>query len=437
LGVDADSPAEVVDKGAMTMPIRSVPLAHAELAAAITGGVFPRERQWIDFKRRLYPEAGAPPGGAAREKVSEELARDMASMAEAGGFLVFGVKEDKAQHTFEVDEMDLPVGLHETVDAVARNRITPPLTVSPVLVPNPAVRTKGFLVVEIPESPESPHMTDYTYWGRSETGRIRLSDERVERLMLARGRLEDQLAEHMASTADADPVSAGDRRETHFYFTAVPTRRWPDMLARYTVGDEAQMRLAGLVHRLAEETRRADRTGRSIAYSRVGGYRRSQRVEGLWMNSWDGAAVEGRGRAVGVDDGGTVRYISLATTGRWTADPSPSFVREWDLLFQAGDMIRLVAVLAAEIGYRGTWALGVEADRLRGLESGITDVSRIERSAANGGYDADGYSRSTRASFLELCDRPYEVVSRLMRPLLRGLGTEYLLSAPPFGASGE
>jgi hypothetical protein len=263
-----------------------------------------------DFKRRLYPEAGGTPGGAAREKVSAELARDMASMAEAGGFLVFGVKEDKSQHTFEVDEMDLPVGLHETVDAVARDRITPPLTVNPVLVPNPAVRTKGFLVVEIPESSESPHMTDYTYWGRSETGRIRLSDDRVERLMLARGRLEDQLAEHMASTADADPARTGDRRETHFYFTAVPTRRWPDMLARYTVGEEAQMRLAGLVHRLAQETRLADRTGRSIAYSRVGGYRRSQRVEGLWMNSWDGAAVEGRGRTVGVDDAGPVRLLA-------------------------------------------------------------------------------------------------------------------------------
>jgi hypothetical protein len=39
--------------------------------AAIHGGIYPRERSWIDFKRRLYPETGDT---AVREKVSQELA---------------------------------------------------------------------------------------------------------------------------------------------------------------------------------------------------------------------------------------------------------------------------------------------------------------------------------------------------------------------------
>jgi hypothetical protein len=95
----------------------------------------------------------------------------MASMAEAGGFLVYGVKEDKGRHTFTPDEMDLPAGLHETVDAIARNRITPALNGIPTIVPNPVTRTMGFLVVEIPESPDSPHMADFTYWaGRKPAG---------------------------------------------------------------------------------------------------------------------------------------------------------------------------------------------------------------------------------------------------------------------------
>jgi hypothetical protein len=132
----------------------------------VTARAFPHERQWIDFKRRLYP-GGGQPAAQARDKVSQELTRDLASMAEAGGFLVYGVKEDKAGHSFTPDEMNLPVGLHETVDAVARDRITPPLNVIPTLVPNPVTKTTGFLVVEIPESPDSPHMADYTYWGKS------------------------------------------------------------------------------------------------------------------------------------------------------------------------------------------------------------------------------------------------------------------------------
>lgn len=94
--------------------MRSVPLTYRELADTIHAGVYPWERSWIDFKRRLYPEGDDAADGVAREKVSQELARDMASMAELGGFLVYGVKEDKAKHTFTVDEMSLTVGLHET-----------------------------------------------------------------------------------------------------------------------------------------------------------------------------------------------------------------------------------------------------------------------------------------------------------------------------------
>lgn len=169
-------PDFVVDPRAVATPMRSVPLTYRKLADAIQAGVYPRERSWIDFKRRLYPERNEAADGVAREKVSQELARDMASMAELGGFLVYGVKEDKAKHTFTVDEMSLPVGLHETVDAVARDRITPPLSVVPTPVPNPENPATGFLVVEVPESPDSPHMADFTYWGRSETGKVRVHD---------------------------------------------------------------------------------------------------------------------------------------------------------------------------------------------------------------------------------------------------------------------
>jgi hypothetical protein len=120
----------------VTTPPRSVPLTYRELAAALQAGVFPRERSWIDFKRRLYPEGADAGDGPARERASLELAKDLASMAVLGGYLVYGVKEDKARHLFEVDDMQLPVGLHETVDAVARDRITPPLSVVPTLAPN-------------------------------------------------------------------------------------------------------------------------------------------------------------------------------------------------------------------------------------------------------------------------------------------------------------
>src|SRR5579859_2003654 len=109
----------------MTSPTREVPTTYDELVRAITHGVFPRERFWLDFKAMLYPPP--PPAGRKPQKttaeVHEELARDMASMAVRGGTLVFGVSEDKRNHTFAVANMDLPAHLDQTIDQVARDRI--------------------------------------------------------------------------------------------------------------------------------------------------------------------------------------------------------------------------------------------------------------------------------------------------------------------------
>jgi hypothetical protein len=414
--------------------MRSVPLTYRELASAIQAGVYPRERTWIDFKRRLYPEGDDAADGAAREKVSQELARDMASMAELGGFLVYGVKEDKAKHTFSVDEMSLPVGLHETVDAVARDRITPTLTVVPTLVPNPENGTTGFLVVEIPESPDSPHMTDFTYWGRSETGKVRLSDDRVEQLILARARRSERLSQEMQATLDVDPIT-GDRQEvSHFYFTAVPTRSWPDMHSQYTSDPQSRMRLLQRCSNLAYDLRRADGDQRpAIAYAALSTHRRTQRVAAGWVQTWPGKPGEGPGyRTVGVDDDGPIRYINLGAASAHNIDPDTKLVHEAQLLHETMDMIRLVTALSDDAGYVGGWLLGIQLNRLSGHVSQLADPFVGGRQAPAVPFDAPGYSASTRASALELRDKLQVITGRLMRKLLRGRGTEWLLSQPPF-----
>jgi len=414
--------------------MRSVPLTYRELANAIQAGVYPRERTWIDFKRRLYPEGDDAADGAAREKVSQELARDMASMAELGGFLVYGVREDKAKHTFTVDEMSLPVGLHETVDAIARDRITPPLTVVPTLVPNPENGTIGFLVVEIPESPDSPHMTDFTYWGRSETGKVRLSDDRVEQLITARGRRFERLSEQMQATLDADPITGDRQQVSHFYFTAVPTRSWPDMYSQYTSDPQSRMRLLQRCSSLAYEIRRADGDQRpAIACAALSSHRRTQRVAAGWVTTWPGKPGEGPSyRTVGVDDDGPIRYINLGAASAHSIDPDTKLVHEVQLLHETRDMIRLVAALSDDVGYAGSWLLGVQLNRLSGHVSQLADPFVGGRQAPAVPFDAPGYSASTRASALELRDKPEAITGRLMRKLLRGLETEWLLSQPPF-----
>jgi hypothetical protein len=53
--------------------------------------------------------------------------------------------------------MPLPAHLDQTIDQVARDFIDPPLLVAPILLSSPGSPGDG-IVVEVPESPDAPHM---------------------------------------------------------------------------------------------------------------------------------------------------------------------------------------------------------------------------------------------------------------------------------------
>jgi hypothetical protein len=410
-------------------PMRSVPLSYTELSAAITAGAYPWERAWIDFKRRLYPDNPADQAGRAR--ASLELAKDMASMAIHGGFLVYGVSEDKAKHLFRVDPMKLPVGLHETVDEVARSRITPQLLVSPTPVSDPGDTTQGFLVVEIPPSPDAPHMVEGTYWGRSETGKVRLTDAEVERLILARSRHASLLSTAMRDTATCDPVAL-PWRGCHFYFTAIPATGWVDMFADYSRDRSSRMRLGQLCTVLLNEIRSASGQRPTVAFSGLQNDWRSQRVAAGWLGSWTGAATDGNGRAVGVDDDGPVRYINLGPYGAVSVNNQVRYVHDWHLLFETRDMVQLVAALSDEVGYRGSWLLGIELDHLGGHMSQVNDPYMGGLILAPGlVWEKADYSWATTATALAIRQEGDTITGRLLRQLLRGLGTEPLLDQLP------
>lgn len=408
----------------------SIPLIYAELVNAIDAGVFPWERNWIDFKRRLYPENPTDRGG--RTKVSAELAKDMASMAVHGGYLVYGVGEDKAKHTFHVDEIPLEVGLHETVDAVARSRITPALYVVPTLVPNPG-KTAGFLVMHIPASPDAPHMADSIYWGRSETGKVRLTDGDVERLIVLRGRQAERLREAMKGTIACDPVRNGERG-AHFYFTAVPATGWPEMFADYAKDRAGRFKVMQLCTKIRNET------GRSAALGGMMQDRRTQQIEARWLQTWasEPPSHPNGGRAVGLDDDGIVRFINVTAASPPRPDGS-HLVFEVLLLDEVVDMFYLIAALGDEVGYTGTWHVGVHLDRLNRHQSELAGPnSRSGMWVLGGsGFDGSEYSKTTSSSTGEIREKPHAIAARLMRPLMRGMGSEPVLLSPPYGQVTE
>lgn len=423
----------------MSYPMREVPLDYAGLRDAVNNGVFPAERHWIDFKRELYQTPPSPGGPQYKTKskaaVHEELARDLASLGPQGGFLVFGVDEDKTQHSFTVADMPLPDHLNQTIDQVARARITPPLTVVPTLITNPNTPGGGILVVEVPESADAPHMVEGVYYGRSETGRIKLDDAAVERLILRRGQINDRLRAAMAITVDSDPEP--DTEPAHFYLTAVPTQGWRDVFLEHTRDHNSQMNFIGLATNLGNDFVRHDGARPDQrAVSPLIDSRRTQHPRGASFHNYP-LNSDPRGvarRMIGIEDDGIVRFIDLAAgtchNGDHPADaerkqqgyPAIStpgngrrVVFDEQLWWYTLDMIRLVGTLCERHRYRGSWLLGTELHRALGRWSGLRPGA---------GCDTDELSNTRRTSTIDLIDKARDVAAELLRPLFRDLGSE-------------
>jgi hypothetical protein len=415
----------------MARPQRDIPLDYARLLKAIHDGGSRLSATGL----KLYQRSpnGMTANAKPKREVHEELARDLASLAVRGGYLIFGVEEDKASHDFTVTDLPLPAHLDQTVDQVARDLITPPLLVTPTLLPNPANAGQGMMVIEVAESPDAPHMVGGVYYGRSETGKVKLADDDVERLILRRGRTDQRLQTAMAGTLAADPEPATEAG--HFYLTAVPTQGWPDMLLDYTRDRAAHHDFMTTATQWSNpiaqaDGRQRDHMSRPIAFGRLMEARRGQRLRGAWFFNYPqdppSQRLGGPRRALGLDDDGIVRFIDMAAGSLPDGmHPAAAELKSMgghpggtlytgsviydDLVWRETlDLLRLTGRLAESRSYAGGWLLGAELGRMLG-----------RRSSSWGGTkcDTDQLTATTRATTPQILDRPREVASALLRQL--------------------
>lgn len=430
----------------------SIPLDHDELQAAVENGVFPAERYWIDFKAGLYPHRpGAPPTSPTRgqrESAHLELARDAASMAIRGGYLIYGIHEDRSSFRFHPVGMGLEHGIRETVTQVVSSRTSPGLHVLTHVLEDPEQPGTGFLVVEVPESPEAPHMTEGVFHGRSDTGRTTLDEPEVERLILQRHRLHDRLAGQMAITAEHDPGPGHRGHAPQVYLTAVPTRGHRDLMLPFTTLAAARGRLWPLCNEVMNGTRQ-----RRLSHGELHGelegldfVRRGGRIAGIWHRTWDETHEPRLAayRALGISDDGEIRFLRFQAGKPLTPDEAASLVLnapdrpagaiagimwESDLLRHVHAFTAMVAVLAREVQYSGSWLMGLE---IRGVANYISERHRLSLNTDLGHriqiLDNDHYRQTTRTTTADLRDGPFRTTAVLTRPLLRDLDRENLLT---------
>lgn len=390
---------------------RWTPSSHAEVVAAAADGLLD-EGHHLELKREI-------PAG---DRGNKELGRDLASCAVDGGLIVVGVV-DEASAAGAVVDVDLP-GLAERVDQVARSRITPPLSVICRPLPNPDDPGRGVLLIEIPSSPDAPHMADQRYWGRGDRTKHTLADAEVRQLLAARAWAQQDAAVRLDRFVTAAAELVGPNPNGTVCVLAWPQAPRADAVAGLLYGPEA----AAALLRLTEEV------GASVEQS-VGPVVPSLHREHLtYHRHADSVELLSEWRRGGHRDWPALLKVQFGTdgtvglvcgAGTYSAD-----TRRGEVLVFAGvsyiawvrSVLAVAAAVADHAGYNGGWNLGFSAGRLEGA----LDDSRLRDFGAGYGpaYPDANYTRTTTASTAELLDTPAAVTGRLLLPLLRVLGTD-------------
>lgn len=270
-----------------------------------------REHRGLDVKREIGDTNSS----------RRETARDLASFAIDGGALLIGIEEDKQAGTFTPRPVPLS-GQAERIEQIAVTRIDPPLFVQVRDIPSDAGANLGYLYVDIPPSPQAPHMVDGEYWGRIDRTKGRLTDAQVVRLHSQRQSVTNHLASMLNEEIGRDPVPRAE--EGHLYLVAWPISA-PQSAALPTLRSRDVQVLFDLVNSAESEL-----TGNAREFAPGPGYASTFRVraEGLAMTSLTG---ETSARALGEssdegnmidiefrEDGG-VRVLMGRMTDTWSA----------------------------------------------------------------------------------------------------------------------
>ena len=150
---------------------------------------------------------------------AKEVAKDIAAMANDGGVLLYGIGEDDNDHPTVLQPFELK-GAKEKIANWAQTCIAPAPIIRPDPLPKEDDPSIGYLVVEVPASPEAPHMVTKSqnnrFYGRNGPRNVRLSSGEVERLFQRREswkRDREKLIDDFIS--DAPPERDADQPTMH------------------------------------------------------------------------------------------------------------------------------------------------------------------------------------------------------------------------------
>lgn len=396
------------------------PEDEAAIEAAVREGLI-SESHFFDAKREIEQSAAA----------RKELARDLVSFAIDGGSLLIGLEEDKIQRTWNLAPQPL-AGQAERVEMIAKTLSDPPLFVVTHELPSQQDPSKGYLLVTIPASPVAPHMVAGIYYGRGHVTRNRLSDSEVRRLHAMQRGSEEKVDELIDSEIGRDPTRSSGRRNGHLFVVAQPVNGSKHLARSFVRGhrqgidevvNQAESTLGALTGLPPTPSYASSYASRSAGVALCSPTLENGR---LLASVDDDERIEAN--AVDIEfreDGGIRIFVGRMTWSRpnsWGARPPTKIINDGVAVAYALRIVHMARLVSLRTGYMGSWDFGLAADALSGGISMVfsTGVSFNTPAA----FDEASYREATRATFVELSERPREVAERLVGALVRALGSQ-------------
>jgi len=338
---------------------RWTPSSWAEVVQAAADGILD-ETTWMELKQDIP---------SATKGATTELARDLASLSLHGGLLIVGIADDGGR-AGEVTGVRDPHRLVQRVDQVARDSVSPPVTIHAQLSTHPDDPTLGVVLIVIEASPLPPHMADGDFWGRGDTGKRKLTEPEIRLYM-------DRSLQRRAGTRDlleqlVNDSPAPDLHRMHFL--AHPFSGRPDALTDWVHDDPRglQTKLQWAAHLHANAWDLSQWMG--DAHQAPGGVTYSYVQPGTAIEAMDNMNLQ----LLDVDTDGTLRYTltNIATVhGTYPNNRTILSLPGVESLTQ--QLTAVTAQVAHLGGIAGSWGLGVAVTNLHGAVGRLRDGDEI------------------------------------------------------------
>ncbi|WP_433952872.1 AlbA family DNA-binding domain-containing protein [Curtobacterium flaccumfaciens] len=379
----------------------------------------------VDFDESHHLDVKASIGSSPRAR--KDTAKDLAAFAIDGGTLVIGVGEDKAKKFGEPGRFFLaPDDAGDEavlrVEQIAQLAVVPPVIVRIRRIDSHQ-SGKGYLFVEIPPSPQAPHMVDGKYYGRADRSNRVLHDAEVQRLIAARAAREGALLVELEAMQRDDPfpkAAEGGRPLGHLYLIARPRTAEPGLADELIHGDD-DAAVRSLVRRVGQRIPRdlrsampaptvaskEQRRARGVAFTTLG--------RGRTATDSDRQAVD-----IEVQTDGTIAALVGGTSAPAGGTQHNRVVSDRTIVSWVWHLALWARAVSDSTGYQGEWEFGLRSTGMRRATSKRLSGPEFDELDE---YDQDVFARTARAFTSDLEQDPAQVVQDLLKPLLRALGS--------------